>query len=44
MIWLEHHGNRLYGFMCYVVDGAEGADWADGGDMAGITHERTILF
>ena len=30
--------------MGYVVDGAEGADWADGADMAGITQERTILF
>ena len=38
MIWLEHHGNRLYGFMCYVVDGAKGADWAGGADMVGITH------
>ena len=28
MIWLEHYGNRLYGFMGYVVDEAEGADWA----------------
>ena len=44
MIWLEHHGNRLYGFNGYVVDGAEGADWADGADKAGITHERTNLF
>ena len=37
MIWLEHYGNRLYGFMGYVVDKAEGADWADGADRADMT-------
>ena len=34
MIWLEHYGKRLNGFMGYVVDEAEGADWANGAERA----------
>ena len=42
MIWLKHSGNRLYGFMGYVVDEAEGAHLAEGADRADGTDETDV--
>ena len=29
MIWLEHHGNRLYGVMGLLTKKLDGLDWMD---------------